>query len=274
MLVSETALQTTMTINYPLDRLHVETTGPRDGEPVLLLHGWGSHSGLMRPIAEALSDTYRVYNVDLPGHGLSPPPPEPWGVPEYAALVTYLLEANGLEGVTCIGHSNGGRIALYLAASSEAGPRIRRLVLISPSGIRPRRTLQYYVKSTIARTLKAPLRLLPPDLREQGLRWLHQTILWEWLGSSDYRQATGVMRATFVRTVNYYFRPEELQRIHQPVLIFWGEHDEAISREQMETLQTLLPDAGLVVLPEAGHYGYLDQPELFLSATRHFLQTT
>ncbi len=262
-----------MTATYPVERLHVEISGPEDGEPLLLLHGWGSHSGLMHPIAEALSDTYRVYNLDLPGHGASPPPPEPWGVPEYAALVTRFLDDHELHRVTIIGHSNGGRIALYLAASPETGPRIRRLILISPSGIRPRRTVSYYIRSTLARLLKAPLRYLPPSLRERGLTWLHQTIIWEWLGSSDYRQATGVMRATFVRTVNYYFTPDVLQRIHQPVLIFWGDQDRAISREQVETLCSLLPDAGLVVLPGAGHYGYLDQPQPFIAATRHFLQT-
>ena len=55
--------------------LHLDVHGPETGAPVLLLHGWGSSAQLMRPVADALADRYRVYNLDLPGHGLSPPPP-------------------------------------------------------------------------------------------------------------------------------------------------------------------------------------------------------
>jgi len=40
----------------------------------------------------------------------------------------------------------------------------------------------------------------------------------------------------------------------------------------MERLVQALPDAGLVVLKNAGHYGYLDDPDTFIAATRYFLE--
>jgi len=253
-----------------LERLHLEVQGPEDGPPVLLLHGWGSSARLMAPIAEALADRYRVFNVDLPGHGLTPPPPEPWGVAEHAALVAELIRRRIGPPVVLIGHSNGGRIGLYLASEPDGAALLRALVLISPSGMRPRRPWHYYVRATLARLLKAPFQVLPQPLREPALDWLRHTVVWKALGSSDYRRLEGVMRETFVRIVNTYVE-DRLARINIPVLVFWGERDRAVGRAQMERLVQALPDAGLVVLKNAGHYGYLDDPDTFIAATRYFL---
>ena len=225
----------------------------------------------MRPIAGALSDVRRVYNVDLPGHGHSPAPPVPWGVPEHAELVKQLIAERTDEPVTIVGHSNGGRIALYMASEPSMASLVRRLVLIAPSGITPLRTRGYYFRKSLAQTLKAPFDLLPPAYRAPGLDWLRHSLAWRALGSSDYRALDGVMRETFVKTVNCYL-DERLARIQVPCLIFWGDQDEAISRHQVDVLEDRIPDAGLVVLPGAGHYAYLDAPDVFVAATRYFLE--
>ncbi len=49
--------------------LHVEVTG--QGEPLVMLHGWGMHGGLWSGAAEQLSQHFTVMAVDLPGHGYS-----------------------------------------------------------------------------------------------------------------------------------------------------------------------------------------------------------
>lgn len=262
------------TATFGPDTLHVETAGPDDGAPLLLLHGWGSNARLMRPLAEAFADTYRVYNVDLPGHGHSPPPPEPWGVPEHAALVESLIETQiGGGPVTLIGHSNGGRIALYMASSADLQPLVDRLVLISPSGITPERSWTTRLRAGIAKTLKAPFKHLPAPLRDPAMDWLRHSLVWRVLGSSDYNALDGVMRETFVKTVNHHL-DDRVHRITAPTLIFWGDEDTAVSRRQMETLGGAIDDAGLVVLDGAGHYGHLDDPATVISATRHFLDHT
>lgn len=250
--------------------LNLETTGPEAGEPVLLLHGWGSNATLMRPIAEALQDRYRVYNLDLPGHGASPPPPEGWGVPEHAALVYDLIQHEMGGTTSVVGHSNGGRISLYIASTPALAPALRRMVLLSPSGITPRRTASYHIRKNLASALKAPFGLLPASLREHGLDWLRHSLVWRALGSSDYQSLSGVMRETFVKTVNCYL-DDRVHNITVPTLLCWGDQDPAVSREQMAFLEKEIPDAGLVVLEGAGHYGHLDSPTLFNAATRHFL---
>jgi pimeloyl-ACP methyl ester carboxylesterase len=258
---------------YDLERLHIERSGPAGAAPILVLHGWGSHAANMRPIAEALADRHRVWNIDLPGHGSSPPPPEPWGVPEHAELVRALIDAEMDGRATIVGHSNGGRIALYIASDERLSRGIERLALISPSGITPRRSVKYYVRRGLASALKAPFQPLPPTLREFGLDWLRNSLVWRLLGSTDYRALQGTMRETFVRTVTFHL-DDVVDRIRIPVLVFWGTADDAISRYQMEKLVSRIPDCGLVELEGAGHYGYLEQFDTVVAGIRTLMDPT
>lgn len=266
--MTATALEYTA-IEY--NSLNIEVHGPEAGPPLLILHGWGSNAKNMRVIAQSLSDTYRVYNVDLPGHGASPPPPEPWGVPEHAAVLRAFIEDHIGTEVTIIGHSNGGRIALYMASTPELASFVKRLVLVSPSGVTPQRTWRYHARKGFAQALKKPFEVLPAPAREPALDWLRHSLVWKALGSSDYNALQGVMRETFVRTVTHHL-DGPVHRIDAPTLLFWGTEDEAISRYQIEFLEDAIADAGLVVLEGAGHYGYLDDFDTFISATRYFLE--
>ena len=260
-------------LSLKAENLHLETSGPPEAPPVLLLHGWGSSAHLMHPIALGLADRYRVFNLDLPGHGRSPLPEAAPGIPEQAALVAERIRQEMTPPVSVVGHSNGGRIALYLACEPDTAPLIKRLVLISPAGITPVRNWTFYAKRTLARALKAPFALLPAPLADPCLDWLRHSLLWRMLGSSDYRALEGVMRETFVRTVNFYL-DDRVHRITVPTLLFWGDRDTAISLQQMRFLESTLPDAGLVILKDAGHYGYLDDPDTFMAATRYFLENS
>ena len=218
-----------------------------------------------------LDDRFRVVNVDLPGHGRTPPPPSPIGVEECAQLISDVIRKESPNGVTIVGHSNGGRIALFMASDDRFAPLIKRLVLISPSGIRPRRGLKVRLKSLVATFLKAPFMVLPKNARTRGLDWLRESFVWRMLGSSDYRALSGVMRETFVRTVNF-FVDDRVSRINVPTLIFWGERDTAVGSGQIEKLASAIPDSGIVPLKGAGHYGYLDDPATVRAGTRHFIE--
>jgi pimeloyl-ACP methyl ester carboxylesterase len=248
----------------------VELLGPPGGRPLLMLHGWGSSAELMRPAAAGLDGQFRIHNVDLPGHGRTPPPPEAWGVPEFAELVEAYLAAQDLSRIPVIGHSNGGRIALFMASEERYRHRFSKLVLIAPSGVRPRRPLSYYIKTGWIATIKAPFAVVPPPLRQRGLAWLRTTIYWRLAASRDYQEASGVMRETFVKTVRF-FADDRLSSIRQPTLIFWGDQDPSISQYQIEALERDIPDAGVVVLEGAGHYAHLDDPVTYQQAVRHFL---
>ncbi len=252
---------------------NVEVRGPSDGPPLLLLHGWGRSLQDMRPLAQGLSNTYRTYAIDLPGHGASPPPSEPWGVSEHAeALHDYIRNEIG-SSISIIGHSNGGRIALYMATRPEFSSTIDRLALISPSGVEPERVWSYYLRSTLATVLKTPVQLLPSAVRAPVEDWLRHSLVWRLLGSSDYNTQQGVMRETFVKTVNDHL-DGDLNRIQAPTLLFWGTEDDAVSRRQMKVMEEMIDDCGLVELEGAGHFGHLDQPQSVLSGIQHFLENS
>ena len=70
--------------------MHYELTGS-GARRVVLLHGWGCSTDLMKPVADALASDMTVLSVDFPAHGKSSQPPEPWGVPEFAACLEELL---------------------------------------------------------------------------------------------------------------------------------------------------------------------------------------
>ncbi len=261
------AARDTEAASFDAGRLYREVHGPQDGTPVLLLHGWGSSAALMQPIATRLAPSCRVHNVDMPGHGHSPNPPGAMGVPEHAALVAeYILGEMGGGPVTLVGHSNGGRIGLFMASTPEYAALFSALVLISPSGIKPRRGAQYKIKRFIASALRLPARFLPRRAADFFNDWITHSLVWHALGSSDYNALTGVMRETFVKTVNFFVH-ELIPAIRCPVLLLWGDRDTAISRYQIDQLESGIPDCGLVVLEGAGHYGHLDAIDTVAEAT-------
>lgn len=85
-----------------------------DGEPVLLIHGLFGSLDNLGALANQLAKNHKVYQIDLPNHGLSP----------HLAHVDYLFQSEavkefivqqGLSAVDVIGHSMGGKVAMMLA---------------------------------------------------------------------------------------------------------------------------------------------------------------
>lgn len=236
-----------------------------DGSPLLLLHGWGASSELFVPILDGLQTGRRLIAPDLPGFGDTPPPPQAWSVHEYAAWVVALLDRLGVSRCDVIGHSNGGRIGIVLAAEHPA--RVRRLVLTDSSGIRPHHGLRYrygvVAYKALRRTQHATV--LPRALREAAQRRADRR------GSDDFRAASGTMRATLVRLVNEDLTTT-LPRVAAPTLLIWGSGDDATPLRDAQVMERLIPDAGLVVFEGAGHFAYLEQPGRFCTVVDVFLR--
>ncbi len=231
------------------------------GSPVLVLHGWAASIEAAYPIVTGLATVASVYVLDLPGHGQSDPPPAPWGVQEYQAFVAAFMDALGIERPAIVGHSNGGRIAIRMAATEPA--RVARLVLVDSAGIRPKRTLRYYRRVGTAKVGKYAARHLGAAGERLRARIVRR------VASADYA-AAGEMRPTLVRLVNSDLR-EYLPRVSVPSLLVWGANDTDTPLSDARLMEKLIPDAGLVVLEGAGHYSYLDQSARFARIVSHFL---
>lgn len=273
-----------------IDGLRVRHVAEGSGPVVVVLHGWGASIETVASIVSALAPVAEVHALDLPGFGQSDPPPQPWGVDDYRRFLTSYLDAEGIERAALVGHSNGGRVAIAMAAADTAaaagpgaeaprsgaeaagpgaeaprpGARVSRLLLLDSAGIRPKRTFTYHRKVAMAKVGKhAARRLGPPG---QALR----DVLVGRAASADYAAASETMRPTFVRLVNSDLR-ELLPSVRVPTLLIWGSEDEETPLADAQLMESLIPDAGLVVFEGAGHYPYLEQPARFGTIARHFL---
>jgi pimeloyl-ACP methyl ester carboxylesterase len=101
-----------------------------DGPPLVLLHTIRTQLDYFEKIVPALSAHYRVYAIDLPGHGQSSIIDAEYGEPLYRQAVTELVEKLDLRDVTVVGESIGAVLALTVAA--KLPDRVARVVAINP----------------------------------------------------------------------------------------------------------------------------------------------
>jgi len=242
---------------------HLDVTGA--GSDLLLLHGWGASSELFKPLVPLLAEGRRLIVPDLPGFGKTSEPPAAWGVDDYVAWTVALLDRLDVRRCDVLGHSNGGRIAIVLAA--QHADRVGKLVLTGSAGIRPRHGARHQWRVRTYKSLRAVSRAyaLPASLRA----WARARA--DGRGSDDYRAASGVMRGTLVRIVNDDLRAT-LPRIRQPVLLIWGGDDAETPVDDARLMEKLIPDSGLVVFEGASHYAYLEQPARFARIVDVFLR--
>lgn len=100
-----------------------------EGDPLLFFHATGFHARIWDQVAVRLPGR-RIYQVDMPGHGLSERPGETFLWDQAGEAMATLVEALDLHGIVGIGHSMGGQ--LMLAAAARQSQRFRKLLLLDP----------------------------------------------------------------------------------------------------------------------------------------------
>lgn len=243
-------------------QLHYEVTG--NGPALVLMHGWGCSHATVHSIAMAASDTHTVYNLDLPGFGASAEPPATWGVEEYSRLVERFMEMESIANPVLVGHSFGGRLAIFMASRGKVSTD--SIILVDAAGIKPRRPISYYWKVYSFKALK---KIAPVVMGKANGEKLISRVRSN-RGSADYAQASPVMRAILSRTVNQDLTPL-LKDIAVPALLVWGENDTATPMRDARIMERYIPDCGLVSFPGCGHYSFLDNPIQFAAVLRSFL---
>ncbi len=242
-----------------------------EGKPLVILHGWGSSKRVMMPVARNLAHLRTSYVLDLPGFGDSPEPSTGWGIDDYADAVQAFIASLNEEKVDVLVHSFGGRIMLKLCARNFGKAHINKVLITGGAGMKPKRSMKFYIRKYTAKILKAPFMILPGSLREKALGWLRSTSLWKSLGSSDYRKLSGVMRETFVKSVTEYLE-SSLPDIPHEVLLLWGRNDDATPVYQGERIEKGIKNAALVIIEDAGHYAFLDKPKQFARIAEAFFK--
>ena len=262
-------------------KLAIQDSGK--GKPIVLIHGLGASSFTWHKIAPELAKTNRVIAIDLKGFGQSDKPlDEHYSIFDQAKLVEDFLSRSGLRGVTLVGHSFGGGVALAVALNQmDAGNRqIEKLVLID--SVAYRQPLPFFFQ-----VLRTPIigelgmSLVPPEVQmTRALEIAYhrdEKVTAETVNHyASALHSEGGRHALF-HTINS-LDPDKAEEFAQryrslttPALLLWCEHDKIVPLKFGKRLATDLPDARIEVIEECGHIPHEEQPEETLRAIQSFV---
>ncbi len=226
---------------------HAAGEGPR---AAVFVHGAGGNGGHWEAQLRGLPPGWRGLALDLPGHGDS------GGngcrtVPEYRDVVRAFLRAARAAPAVLVGHSMGGAIAQALAL---AEPALLRGIVLVGTGARLR------VHPDI-------LDIIRRDHAEAA-RWL---VGWSFApaasaalraeGEGDQLRCPAAVTEGDLRACDGFDVMAEVARIRLPALIVCGEQDALTPPKYARYLHQYIAGSRLVLVPEAGHYVMLEQPD-------------
>lgn len=227
---------------------------------LLFLHGWNCNSSIWWPILPELTKLNgSLYFLDLPGFGKSEMPNKPFNLFNYSQIIKEFIEKLKLKKVILTGHSLGGAVALKF--STDNSELLESLILVSPSGIRPK-TIKKTIYKTVAKIVK-------PVFKIPGLQPLRQKI-YRTIGSEDYL-LTPEMKKTYQAIIKEDLTPI-LGKVKTKTLIIWGEKDKGTPLSYAKIMKQFIPNSTLKVISNAGHFCFLEQPNQFTEILNTFLK--
>jgi pimeloyl-ACP methyl ester carboxylesterase len=264
--------------------VHYKTTG--QGEPVfVLLHGFGASLYSWNAVMGPLGDLGTVIAYDRPAFGLTERPLQWEGESPYSPqaqvnLLLGLLDHFGIERAILVGNSAGGTVAMNFTLQHPE--RVKALILVDPAvyggGVALRGT-RWLLRTPQMRHLGP---LIARQIQTRGpelirLAWYDPTRISEETLALYKKplQAENWDRALWELTIASQESDlaERLDEFTLPVLVITGEMDKIVPTEQSVRLAGELPDAQLVVIPQAGHLPHEEQPAAFLEAVKSFAQS-
>ncbi len=269
-------------------RLNVEERGAGDPALIVLHGGPGLDHTMFGDWLDPLAADYRLLLVDERAQGRSDPaPPETWTLEQHARDVDALASALGLERYAVLGHSFGAFIALQHAVGFPGRPAgtivssglpserflahvEEQLAAFEPVELRKQVT-RSWAREAEARTPddvaalfadQLPFHFADPyDPRIDDLR----------AAMADAAYAPDVLRAGATDGYGHIELEDRLGDVTHPLLVIAGRHDRTCSVAGAEAIATGVPAADLVVLEDSGHMTYVEEPNAYREAVRHFL---
>ena len=228
------------------------------GDVVLLVHGFGGDRNSWLFLQEPLAGSFRVYAVDLPGHGASGKDVGSGGLDLLADAVAGVLDAVGAGRAHLVGHSMGAAVALAVAARDPG--RVGSLTLIAPAGFgRPINAgfLRGFADAQTRRELKPVVGQLFAD-EQLVTRQLVEDLL-------AYKRLDGVSEA--LHALLDMLLDGDAQRVDSaamlssvggavPVTVVWGGADRIIPAAQAASVA----GADVVIVDGAGHMPHMERP--------------
>lgn len=235
------------------------------GEAIVFLHGMAM-ADLWLPFHQQLANSFTLYAPDHPGFGLSDNPEWFDTMEDFVIHYIDLLNNLDLSSVTLVGHSLGGWIAAELA--SFFPERVKKLVLIAPSGLR---LTKAPITDIFARSPEQLAMLCFKDISKAmivaGQRDMSNM---KKLFLQDYRERTMVAKLAWSLGYNPKLLPR-LRRVSSPTLVIWGKDDQLISTAYGEAYTSAITGAKLALLDDCGHMPIVEQTEQTIDLIKEFV---
>jgi haloalkane dehalogenase len=270
---------------FPFESHVVEVAGARvhyidegDGPVFLGLHGNPTWSFLYRHLVRGLSDRFRCIALDYPGFGLSTAPAGyRYTVAEHARVVEGFVDRLGLEGITLMVQDWGGPIGLWVAVRHPE--RFRALVIGNSFGwpVRGDKTFERFSKvmgsafpgGLLVKRLDLFARVfVPGGIKRKKLSKAELAMYRRPHPTARSRVPVHVLPREILAADQLLSEVEQgLPRLaHLPVLIVWGDRDQAFKEPQRARWERTFPNHRTVLLTGASHYIQEDAPEEIVDA--------
>ena len=231
------------------------------GQPLMLLHGFGANKDSFDRVAKFLTPKYRVIVPDHVGFGESAHPPDADYLPAaQAERLHTLANALGIKEIHLGGSSMGGQIAMSYAVQFTS--EVKSLWLIDTAGIWSAPASE--LRKTIEDSGKNPL-LIRTEEEFAGLfPWvmadppfipgpIMNVLAQERIRNFDLEQRIFTQIAS--DSVE-----ERVKGMATPTLIVWGDKDRTINVATAEVLHGLLPRSQVIIMPGIGHVPVIERP--------------
>jgi pimeloyl-ACP methyl ester carboxylesterase len=256
----------------------IEAGPEHDREAVVFVHGNPGSSTDWAGLVGAVGEHARAVALDMPGFGGADKPRSlPYEVPAYANFLAGAIERLGIERVHLVLHDFGGPFGL--AWGLDHSDAWASVVLIDVG------VLEGYRWHTLARRWRTPLlgELMHAWIPRAGWRRAMQRanprgLPLEFIDKmyDDYDRGT---RRTVLALYRATPSPGEmsetlgpaLKQLHKPALVVWGAQDPYAGAEYAERQREFFDVQDVLVLPDSGHWPFIDDPDPVARAVVDFV---
>jgi len=267
-------------------KLHYRKMG--SGEPLLVIHGLYGSSDNWLSLAKKFSESFEVYLIDLRNHGRSPQT-DSFGYEYMQDDLLEFMEGHNLEKIHIIGHSMGGKLAMYFAARYPEYIRSLVVVDIAPS-MKYRNNKDVpglgRHKNIIEGLMAIPIKKLADreeaDRKLSGYvpekpvrQFLLKNLKRDITGSYNWKLNLPALKVNLSEIMGGVDHELELHTANlrkYPVLFIRGEESDYLLENDIPLVKYYYPQAEIVAIPEAGHWVHAEQPEKFLETSLAFLK--
>lgn len=256
------------------------------GQPIVLLHGMASSLHTWEGWVAALSPTYRVISIDMPGWGLTGPDPQKrYRIEDQVAFVAAFLDSLGIEKCVLGGNSMGGWFSWNFALQHPE--RLLGLLLVDAAGVPEAATgstasakRPSYFKLTEQSWLQSYARVATPRIIYKKMLqqvYVSDSLITRPLVNRYYHlmRREGNRQAFLDRAKQRGTGPsrfEALSQLQLLVLIIWGEADPWIPLEHASRLQQQMPQAVVVTFPGLGRVPMEENAAATVQPVQRFLE--